>query len=205
MALSDLGLGQGAVEETVGELGHRCPLLGGTAYDALWSSEGVGGQLLRVVGGIGGTTAPGLAWMGLQKPAAVEDSHQLAAPADLHLLPRWAQGRRHRVEGVLARHVVIGMNFGGAPIGDLVGLAIPWSQRRTFLFLKDLQRLSPGGAMDTPSGDIPTPAGRLIPELGQVPELPSLEEALPDVLDAPLDVGLVPGVAYPCRVGDESP
>ena len=121
----------------------RPPTTPARRNDALWSSEGVGGQLLRVVGGIGGTTAPGLAWMGLQKPAAVEDAHQLAAQADLHLLPRWAQGRRHRVEGVLARHVVVRMNFGCAPIGDLVGLAIP-GQRRTFLFLKDLQRLSPG-------------------------------------------------------------
>ena len=97
------------------------------------------------------------------------------------------------------------MNFGSAPIGGLVGLAIPRSQRLPFLFLKDLQRLLSGGAMDPPSGDIPTPAGRLIPEVGQVPELPSLEEALPHVLDAPLDVGLVPGVTHPCRIGDEAP
>ena len=59
--------------------------------------------------------------------------------------------------------------------------------------------------MDPLSGDIPTPAGRLIPEVGQVPELPALEEALPDVLDAPLDVGLVPGVTHPCGIGDEAP
>ena len=95
--------------------------------------------------------------------------------------------------------------FGSAPIGDLVGLAIPGSQCRTFLFLKDLQRLPSGGAMDPLSGDIPTPAGRLIPEVGQVPELPALQEALPHVLDAPLDVGLVPGVTHPCRIGDEAP
>ena len=59
--------------------------------------------------------------------------------------------------------------------------------------------------MDPLSGDIPTPAGRLIPEVGQAPELPALEEALPDVLDAPLDMGLVLGVTHPCRVGDEAP
>ena len=179
VALSDPGPGQGSVEEAVGELGHRRPLLGSTALDALRGPEGVGGQLLRVVGGIGGTAAPWLARMELEKPAAVEDAHQLAAQADLHLLPRWAQARRHRVEGVLASHVVIGMNLGGAPIGDLVGLAIPGSQCRTFLFLKDLQRLSSGGAVDPLSGDIPTPAGRLIPEVGQVPELPALEESAP--------------------------
>ena len=99
VSLSDPGPGQRSVEEAVGELAHRRPLLGGTAYDALWSSEGVGGQFLRVVVGIGGTAAPGLTRMELDQPAAVEDAHQFAAQADLHLLPRRAQGRRHRVDG----------------------------------------------------------------------------------------------------------
>ena len=99
VALSDPGPGQRSVEEAVGELAHRRPLLGGTALDARRRPEGVGGQFLRVVVGIGGTAAPRLAWMDLQKPATVEDAHQLAAQADLHLLPRRAQGRRHRVDG----------------------------------------------------------------------------------------------------------
>ena len=60
------------------------------------------------------------------------------------------------------------------------------------------------GAQTHPSG-IPTSAGRLIPEVGQVPELPALEEALPHVLDVPLDVGLVPEVTHPCGIGDEAP
>ena len=55
------------------------------------------------------------------------------------------------------------------------------------------------------SGDITAPACRFFPEVGQVPELPALEEALPHVLDAPLHVGHVLGVAHPGGVGDEAP
>ena len=59
--------------------------------------------------------------------------------------------------------------------------------------------------MDPLSGDITTPACRFFPEVGRVPELPALEEALPHVLDAPLHLGLVLGVSHPGRVGDEAP
>ena len=58
--------------------------------------------------------------------------------------------------------------------------------------------------MDPLPGHVTTPPGRGIPEVGQIPELPALEEALPHVLDAPLHVGLVPGVTHPCGVGDEA-
>ena len=36
---------------------------------------------------------------------------------DLHPLPRRTEGRRHRVQGVLAGHVVVGMDLGGCASG----------------------------------------------------------------------------------------
>ena len=59
--------------------------------------------------------------------------------------------------------------------------------------------------MDPLSGDITTPAGRFFSEVGQVPELPALEETLPHVLDAPLHMWLVLGVSHPGGIGDEAP
>ena len=56
--------------------------------------------------------------MELGQPSPVVDGRQLAAQPDLHPLPRRTEGRRHRVEGVLAGHVVVGMDLGGAPVGD---------------------------------------------------------------------------------------
>ena len=72
---------------------------------------------------------PPLGWrdVDLNELAPVVDAHQLQAQADLHLLPGRAQGGGHRVESVLAGHVVIGVDLGGAPVGDLVGLAVPGS------------------------------------------------------------------------------
>ena len=59
--------------------------------------------------------------------------------------------------------------------------------------------------MNTQSGDVATPAGRFRTEVGQVLEITALEEAFPDVLDAPLHLGLVPWMAHPGRIGDEAP
>ena len=57
MSLPDLGPWKGTVKEAVGEFGHRRSLLGRAALDALEGSQGVGGQLGWVVGGIGGAAA----------------------------------------------------------------------------------------------------------------------------------------------------
>ena len=55
----------------------------------------------------------------LDQASPVVDAHQFGAQLDLHLLPWRAQGRRHRVEGILAGHVVIGMHLGVAPVGEV--------------------------------------------------------------------------------------
>ena len=77
----------------------------------------------------------------LDQASPVVDAHQLEAQLDLYLLPWRAQGRRHRVEGILAGHVVIGMHLGVAPVGDFAGLAVPRIQGLSFLIQEDLQAL----------------------------------------------------------------
>ena len=56
---------------------------------------------------------PGLTGMELEQPSPVVDARQLAAQPDFHLLPGSTEICGHRVEGVLAGHVVIGMDLGG--------------------------------------------------------------------------------------------
>ena len=197
--------GQWAVKQTVGELSHRRALPGSAALDAVGSPEGVGTQFGGVVLWIGGAAAPGLAGMDLDQLAPVEDAHQFHTQADLHLLSRRAQGGRHRVEGVLAGHGVVGMHLGGTPVGDLVGLAVPREQGLALLVQEDLQGLTLRGAVNAHSGDITAPADRFRTEVGQIPELGSLEEAFPGVLDAAFYPGLVLGVSHPGRIGDEAP
>ena len=205
VALPHLGPGQGSVEEALGEFGHRGSLFGGAAFDAIRRPEGVGAELGGVVLGVGGAATPGLAGVDLDQAAPVVDAHQLETQADLHLLSWRAPSGGHGVKGVLAGHVVIGMDLGAAPVGDLVGFAVPGVQGLALLVQEDLQRLTPGGAMNTQSGDVATPAGRFRTEVVQVLEFTALEEAFPDVLDAPLHLGLVPWMAHPGRIGDEAP
>ena len=99
---------------------------------------------------------------------------------------------------------MIGMDFGHSPVGEFVGFAVPGGQGAKLLLPEDLKRFSTSGAVDALPGHVTTPPGRGIPEVGQVPELSALEEALPHVLDAPLHEGLVLGVTHPCGVGDEA-
>ena len=103
--------------------------------------------------------------MELEQPSPVVDAHQLAAQPGLHPLPRRTEGRRHRVEGVLAGHVVIGMDLGGTPVGDpRRARPFPGGQGLALLTLEDLQRPAPGGAVHPHSGDITAPACRFCPE-----------------------------------------
>ena len=165
--LPDPGPGQRAFEETLGELVHRRPQLGRLALDVIRRPGGVPGDRGGIIVGVGGPAAFGLALVDLDQPAPVVDAHQLAVQPDLHLLPRRAGGGRHRVEGQLALDVMVRMHFDGAPVGDLVGHAVPGEQGMTPLLLEDHQRLPAGGAVDAPAGDLETPLGRFGSEVGQ--------------------------------------
>ena len=147
VALPDPGPRQGPVKESVGKFGHCGSLLRCAALDTLWSPQGVGGQFRRVVQGIGGSAPARLPGMHLDQTSLVVDTYQFGAQANLHQLPRRAQGRRHRVKSVLAGYVVVWMHLGRAPVSDLVGIAVPWGQDTAFLIQEDLQGLTPGGAV----------------------------------------------------------
>ena len=91
----------------------------------------------------------------------------------------------------------------GFPSG-FIGFAIPRGQRRMFLFHEGLERLTPGGAVHPQSSYVQAPTPGRNPHGLQAGEVAALEEALPDVLHAPLHVSLVPGVTHPGRIGDEA-
>ena len=132
------------------------------------------------------------------------DVHQLAVHPDLHTLTGRTQSGRYRVERLQALYVVIGMHLGVAPVCDLVGLAVPRDQCLTLLVLEDHQGLPVGGAVNALPRYIAAPALRLCSEVWQAIETAVLEEALPDVLDTPLHLGLVLGMPDSGRVGDET-
>ena len=133
VALPDLGPWEGPVKQAVGEDGYCRAQLRRAALDPLRRPESVGTQLGRIVLGVSGSATARLTRVDLDQASPLVDAHQLEAQPDLHLLSRRAQGRRHRVEGVLAGHVVVGMHLGVAPVGDFVGLAVPGMQGLSFL------------------------------------------------------------------------
>ena len=99
---------------------------------------------------------------------------------------------------------MIGMHLGIAPVRDLVGLTVPRHQGLALLVLKDHQWFPVGGAVNAEPRDIAAPALRFYSEMWQAIETAALEEALPDVLDAPLHLGLVLGMPDSGRVGDKA-
>ena len=62
--------------------------------------------------------------------------------------------------------MVIWVNLGGAPVVDLVRLAVPGSKGLAFLVQEDLQGLTAGGAVDAQSGDVAAPADWFRTEMG---------------------------------------
>ena len=119
----------------------------------------------------------------------VIDADQLAAESDLHLLARRACSRGHRVEGILAGDVMVGMDLGRPPVGHLVGLCGPLTECVTLLLLEDYQRQLAGRAMDPLSGYVQTPPLGRRPHIRKARELPALVEPLPDIEHSALSRG----------------
>ena len=98
--------------------------------------------------------------MGLDELAPVVDAHQLAVHPDLDLLARTAEVVGHRVECIQALDVMVLMDGVGAPVGDLVGDAVPGDQGVAFLVLEDHQGLLAGGPVDAHPSHLQAPSGR---------------------------------------------
>ena len=103
-----------------------------------------------------------------------------------------------------ALDVMVLVDLGLPPVGDLVGLAVPGEQGLALLVLEDHQGLPVSGAVDAQPSHVAAPAPGLLPDIGQVSELAALEETLPGIGNATLHFGLVLGMARPGRVGDEA-
>ena len=99
---------------------------------------------------------------------------------------------------------MVWVDLGSAPVRDIAGLAVPRHQGITLLILEYRQGLPPGGAVSPRTGCLKTPALGFGSQLGQTVEIAALEEALPDVLNAPFNLGLVLGMADTSRVDDEA-
>ena len=93
------------------------------------------------------------------------------------------------------------VHLGLAPVGYLAGIAVPRDQYLALLVLEDQQWFPAGGAVEAQAGHVAAPADGLLPGVGQVPELPALEEAFPGAGHATLHFGLVLGMADPGGVG----
>ena len=95
---------------------------------------------------------------------------------------------------------MVGMHLGRAPIGHLVGLCVPLSERVALLLAEDGQGLPAGGAVYPLSGHLQAPPPSSRPHVREAGELPALEEPLPHVGHPTLHARLVPGMAHPRRV-----
>ena len=204
VALPELRPGQGSLEQPLGVAAHGLTELGGAPLELVGRAQRVGAELRRVVVAVGGAPAAGLARVDLEQRAAVVDAHQLRAELHLHLLPRRAELRRHRVERVLAGDVVVGMDLRRPPVGDLVGLPVPGGEQRALLLLEDLERAFAGRPVDALPRHLERPAPGGVAQLGEVAELRALEEALAHVRDAALDPRLVARLAHARGVADEA-
>ena len=71
MSLPDLGPWQWTVEQPLGKLSHRWAQLDRAALDMVGRPGGVGGEVGRIVLGIGGAATLGLTDVGLDQPAAL--------------------------------------------------------------------------------------------------------------------------------------
>ena len=88
-----------------------------------------------------------------------------------------------------------GMDLGGAPVSDLVGLTVPRQQGAALLILGNHQRLPAGGAVDPLACHLQASELSFVTQVSETVEIVALEQALPDVGNAPLHLEFVFGVA----------
>ena len=73
------------------------------------------------------------------------------------------------------------------------------------LILENHQGLPASGAVDSLTGHVPTPLRRGRSHVDEVVEIGALEETLPGVGHAAFHLGLVLGMTWARRIGDETP
>lgn len=114
-------------------------------------------------------------------------------------MPGW-----HGVQGLAEADVVVGTDGDLLPGRHVVDHPVVGKQLHLLLGLEDLARQLAGRAVDAKAGNVATPALGLLSAVIEVTEPVSLIEALPDVLDPPLDVRLVLRSPHPGRVDEDA-
>jgi hypothetical protein len=203
MALSELNPGQGAIQETVGKRAYGWSQMSGLPPHTVGGTHGVEAAFRRVIARVGGAPASGLAGMHLYHGAPVINADQLTVSLYLYLRARRACGVGHRIEGIAVGDVIIGMHHPTMPVRDIVRLAVIREKGGLLFLLENHQGKASRGTMDTLASYLHTPVLRLSAQVCYANEVSALEEALPYILNATLHTGLVMGMAYSGRVGEE--
>ena len=169
-------------------------LASGLAQQGVGVSPSVGRQLLRVVVIVGGAAALLDTLVGLDELALDVDANQLAVAADPDAFADVTGG--NGVEGLLELDVVIGVDLALGPDGGIEALGVKGTKRRSLRVLEDDEGPLAGGAVDALARGLEAPADRLALDVVAINPVLAAEEALTQILDAALDVGLV----QRCRV-----
>ena len=188
LGLAQLGPREGPGEELLGEAADVLALTPRLADHALRVAHGVGGPLGRVVVVVGGAAALGDPRVGLGALAVDIDPDQLRVPPHPDGLAHVPGG--DRVERLLELDVAVGVDLAARPAGRIEAGALERAQRGLLGVLEDGERALARGPVDPLSRPLEAPAHGLA--LHVVPIEPGLapEEALAQVLDPALDVGL---------------
>jgi len=139
--------------------------------------------------------------MGLDQLAAAEHLDQRGVRAHLDALPDQLPG--HRVQPAGHLDVQVPGHLRGGEDRHVVGTARRRQQQGRLGGGEVLGRSGRGGAVHPQPGRGATPGEHPALRVGQVGEVLTAEEALPDVLHGALHPRLVLGVAHPGRVGAE--
>jgi hypothetical protein len=114
-------------------------------------------------------------------------------------------GVGHGVERPLEADVVIRMDLVLAPLRGIEALGFEGEESLPLDVLEDGQRPLPGGPVGPDPRDLEAPAAGLSLDVLPIDPLLAAEEALSDVRNAPLDVGLAGGIGRPGCIDHEAP
>ena len=188
LALAELRPREVAGQHRLHEASDVGTLAPSLAEQRVGVSPGVGSQLLGVVVIIGRAAAFFDTLVGLDELALDVDADQLAVAADPDAFADVTGG--NGVEGLLELDVVIGVDFALGPHGRIESLAAEGLERGLLCVLEDDQGALAGGAVHALACGLEAPADRLALNVVAIDPLLAAEEALAQILDPALDVGL---------------
>jgi hypothetical protein len=124
LPLAELGPGEAAGEQSLSEEADVLPEPRRFTHHVVGRPQRVGGALRRVIGRIGGPLTLPLPWVDLHELATPIQANQLLVGTDLQLGPWRTGGRRRRVESVLERDVMVGVDLDLSPDRHIVGYVV---------------------------------------------------------------------------------